>query len=147
MSEYASASGAPSAAQDAAAALARAQELRSTVKDGTKWYVRYQVIYGCASALLVLAIGLLGRPHGVALGIGFWCAVVVGLSVYAARQRVARLGFGRRHSGMIIAWALLYGAVLVPGMIWFQDAAAWWVSGALVVALPGLIGGYLEARR
>jgi hypothetical protein len=147
MSEYASASGTPSAAQDAAAALARAQELRSTVKDGTKWYVRYQVIYGCASAVMVLAIGLLGRPHGVALGIGFWVAVITGLSVYSARQRVSRVGFGRWHAGLIIAWALLYGAVLVPGMIWFQDAAAWWVPGALVVALPGLIGGYVEARR
>ncbi|MFG2286450.1 hypothetical protein ACGFOU_10365 [Streptomyces sp. NPDC048595] len=147
MSEYASASGAPTTAQDAAAALARAQELRSTVKDSAKWYVRYQVIYGCASAVLVLAIGLLGRPYGVALGIGFWCTVLAGLSAYAARQRVARLGFGRWHSGLIIAWALLYGAVLAPGMIWFQDAAAWWVAGALAVALPGLIGGYLEARR
>ncbi|MFD8330529.1 hypothetical protein ACF082_18460 [Streptomyces lydicus] len=135
------------AAEDAAAALARAQELSSTVREGAKWYVRYQVIYGCAAAVVVLAIGLLGHPYGVAIGVGFWGVVVAGLSVYSARQHVARRGFGRWHAGMIFAWALLYAAVLVPGTIWFQGAVAWWLPGALVVALPGLIGGYMEARR
>lgn len=147
MSEHASTSAHAYASEDAAAALARAQELGSTVREGTRWYVRYQVIYGCASALVVLAIGLLGKPYGVAIGIGFWCAVIAGLSVYSARQRVARRGFGRRYAGMIIACGVLYGAVLTPGTIWFPGVAAWWVPGALVVALPGLIGGYLEARR
>ncbi|MFE0377672.1 hypothetical protein ACFW1M_19270 [Streptomyces inhibens] len=135
------------AAKDAAAALARAQELSSTVRAGAKWYVRYQVVYGCAAAVVVLAIGLLSRPYGVAIGVGFWGLVVAGLSVYSARQRVARRGFGRWHASMIIAWGLLYAAVLVPGSIWFPGVVAWWVPGAVVVALPGLIGGYLEARR
>ncbi|GGU66699.1 hypothetical protein GCM10010211_34840 [Streptomyces albospinus] len=87
------------------------------------------------------------HPYGAAVGGGIWCAAIAGLSVYAARQPVARLEFGRRHGAMIAAWGLLYVAVLVPGMIWFQGAAVWWVSGAVLVALPGLIGGYLEARR
>ncbi|WP_336054087.1 hypothetical protein [Streptomyces sp. CA2R101] len=139
MAEYAS--------QEAAAALARARKLSSTVRDGTRWYVGYQVIYGCASAVLVLCIGLLGRPYGLAIGVGFWCVTIAGLSVYAARQRVARRGFGRRHGIMIASWGLLYGAVLFPGTMWFPGALAWWVPGALVVALPGLIGAYLEARR
>ncbi|MGD3110138.1 hypothetical protein [Streptomyces sp. YGL11-2] len=139
MGEYAS--------SDAAAALARAQELGSTVREGGKWYVRYQVIYGLAAGLLVLAIGLLEPPYGVAAGVGIWCATMAGLSVYEMRQSVARLGFGRRRNAMIGAWGLLHGAVLVPGLIWFQGVAAWWMVGAAVVALPGLIGGYLEARR
>lgn len=139
MSEYAS--------KDAAAALARAQELGSTVRNGSKWYVRYQVIYGCAAAVTVLAIGLLSHPYGVAIGIGFWLLSLTGLSVYAARQPVARRGFARWHSGLIISWGLLYFAVLFPGLTWFAGVAAWWVPGAVVVALPGVIGGYLEARR
>ncbi|MFF4606986.1 hypothetical protein ACFY12_30170 [Streptomyces sp. NPDC001339] len=134
-------------ASDAAAALARAQELSSKVRDSSRWYVWYQVIYGCASGLLVLAIGLLDHPYGVAIGITCWCLVIGGLSVYAARQRVSRRGFGRWHGGLIGTWALLYNAVLIPGCIWFPGVAAWWVPGALVVALPGLIGAYLEARR
>ncbi|AWN28826.1 hypothetical protein RB199_35210 [Streptomyces libani] len=139
MAEYAS--------RDAAAALARAKELGSTVRNGTKWYVRYQVIYGCAAAVMVLSVGLLAPPYGVAIGTGIWVATIVALSVYAARQRVARRGFGRRHAGLITVWALLFLAVLIPGTLWHQGAASWWVPGAVVVALPGLIGGYLEARR
>ncbi|UQA93861.1 hypothetical protein [Streptomyces halobius] len=139
MSEYAS--------KDAAAALARAQRLGSTVRNGSKWYVRYQVIFGCAAAVAVLAIGLVRHPYGLAAGMGFLGLAITGLSVYAARQPVARRGFARWHVGMIIAWALLYPAVLIPGAVWFEGVAAWWVPGAMVVALPGVIGGYLEARR
>ncbi|GAU64697.1 hypothetical protein SSP35_01_00330 [Streptomyces sp. NBRC 110611] len=105
------------------------------------------MVYGFASGLVVLAIGLLDHPYGVAVGIGFWCAVIAGLTAYSARQRVARRGFGRWHASLIIAWGLLYLAVLTPGTIWFEGATEWWVTGALVVSLPGLIGGYLEARR
>ncbi|MFE1765066.1 hypothetical protein ACWDBF_33765 [Streptomyces angustmyceticus] len=140
MSEYAS-------KDAAAAALDRMQRLSSTVRDGARWYVRYQLVYGCASAVLVLSIGLLDRPYGVTIGIGLWCVAIAGLSVYAARQRVARRGFGRRHGIMIALWGLLYGVVLAPGTMWFPGNLAWWVPGALVVALPGLIGAYLEARR
>ncbi|QHC26067.1 hypothetical protein [Streptomyces sp. GS7] len=139
MGEYAS--------SDAAAALARAQALGSTVREGGKWYVRYQVIYGLAAGLMVLSIGLLKHPYGVAVGGGIWCAAIAGLSVYAVRQPVARLGLGRRQTVMIVLWGLLHNAVLTPGMIWFRGVAAWWMVGAAVVALPGLIGGYLEARR
>ncbi|MFD9209756.1 hypothetical protein ACFVZM_26215 [Streptomyces sioyaensis] len=139
MAEYAS--------KDAMAALARAQELRATVRDGTKWYAWYQVIFGGAAAVMVLSIGLISRPHGVAIGCGMWFAVIIGLSVYAARQRVARSGFRRRHATLITVWALLYGGVLSAGLIWFPGVVAWWVPGALLVALPGLIGGYLETRQ
>ncbi|MGW8557923.1 hypothetical protein [Streptomyces tubercidicus] len=139
MGEYAS--------RDAAAALARAQELGSTVRSGAKWYVWYQVIFGCSAAVMALCIGLLAAPQGVAIGTGIWVATIAGLSVYSARQRVARRGFGRWHAGLITVWALLYLAVLLPGVFWHQGAAAWWVPGALVVALPGLIGSYVEARR
>ncbi|MFG2830141.1 hypothetical protein ACGFWI_22190 [Streptomyces sp. NPDC048434] len=139
MSEYAS--------KEAAAALDRVRKLSSTVRDGAKWSVWYQLVYGCAAAVLVLSIGLLGRPYGLAIGTGLWCVTITGLSVYAARQRVARRGFGWRHGVMIASWGLLYSAVLVPGTMWFPGVLAWWVPGALVVALPGLIGAYLEARR
>ncbi|WP_274914082.1 hypothetical protein [Streptomyces sp. WZ-12] len=135
------------ASHDAAATLARAAQLGSTVRKGTRWYVRYQFVHGAAAGLAVLAIGLLRAPYGVAVGTGFLVVVVSWLSVYAARQPVARRGFGIRHGIMIGTWGLLYAAVLTLGVIFFPGVAAWWVPGAVVVALPGLIGGYLEARR
>ncbi|ANZ16999.1 hypothetical protein ACH4YO_37160 [Streptomyces noursei] len=139
MGEYAS--------SDAAAALARAQELSSMVRKRTAWYVRYQVVYGCAAGLLVLVIGLVKAPFGPAIGSGGWVATIAALSVYAARQPVARRGFGRWHGILIGTWALLYSAVLWLGLVFFRGDASWWVPGAVVVSLPGLIGGYLEARK
>ncbi|MEU7179147.1 hypothetical protein ACWIG3_32600 [Streptomyces celluloflavus] len=139
MSEY--------AAKDASDALARARELGSSVRGSGRWYVRYQVIFGCAAALCVLAIGLLHHPYGVALGTGFWVVVIAGLSVYSARQRVVGRGFALRHGGLIATWGVLNGAVLAGGVTWFPGVAAWWVPGAVAVALPGLVGGFLAARR
>lgn len=139
MAEYAS--------QEAAAALDRARKLSSTVRDGTRWYVGYQLIYGCASAAQLLSVGLLDRPYGVAIGSSLLCVAVVGLGVYAGRQRVARRGFGWRLGVMLASWGLLFGAVMIPGTVCFPGVLAWWVPGAVVVALPGLIGAYLEARR
>ncbi|MFE6687200.1 hypothetical protein ACFVFQ_12050 [Streptomyces sp. NPDC057743] len=135
------------ASNDAAAALARAAQLGSTVRKGTRWYVRYQFVFGGVTGLAVFAIGVLKAPYGVAVGTGLLVAVVSWLSVYAARQPVSRRGFGIRHGIMIGTWGLLYAAVLALGIIFFPGVAAWWVPGAVVVALPGLIGGYLEARR
>ncbi|MFD0168412.1 hypothetical protein ACFVJH_30365 [Streptomyces decoyicus] len=135
------------ASKDAAAALARAQELSATVRDGTKWYVRYLVIFGCASAAQALAVGLLVHPYGMAIGTGIGGVTVTALSVYAVRQRVSRRGFGWWHAGLMGVWTLLYVGVLLLGFGYFPGAVAWWVPGALVVALPGLIGSYLEARR
>ncbi|KUL34961.1 hypothetical protein ADL22_29125 [Streptomyces sp. NRRL F-4489] len=134
-------------AGDAAAALARAAELGDTVRKGTRWSVRYQIVYGCAAGLMVLAIGLVKSPWGTAFGLAFWGAVVAGLSVYAARQPVARRGYGKRHAVLIASWGVLYGVVLAAGIAFFPGVAAWWVPGAVAVALPGLIGAYLEARR
>ena len=77
--------------------------------------VRYLVIFGCASAAQVLSVGLLAHPYGVAIGIGIGGVTVTALSVYAARQRVSRRGFGRWHAGLMGVWTLLYVAVLLLG--------------------------------
>lgn len=137
----------PSNPIDAATALARAQELDSAVRSGSRWFVRYQVLYGIAAAVTVATLGLLSYPVGVAIATTFWLVTIAALSVYAIRQPVSRHGLGRRHQLMILVWTLLYIAVLFPGTRWFSGEPAWWLPGAVVVALPGLVGAYLAARR
>ncbi|MYT30204.1 hypothetical protein GTY73_15545 [Streptomyces sp. SID8354] len=139
MGEYASG--------EAAAALARAAELGAAVRRNSKWFVWYQVVFGCATGLQMLAVGLLKAPYGASFGGVLVGLAMAGLGVYAGRRPVVRQGHGRRMATMMGAWGLLYGAVFIPGLIWFQGVVAWWVPGAVAVALPGLIGGYLEARR
>ncbi|GGU48050.1 hypothetical protein GCM10010211_10270 [Streptomyces albospinus] len=139
MGEYAS--------SDASAALARAEELGSVVRRGTRWFAWYQVVFGCGAGLQLLIVGLLKPAYAASFSGVVFGAVMAGLWVYVGRQPVVRRGFGTRIAIMVGAWALLYAAVLVPGFIWFQGVAGWWMPGAVAVALPGLIGGYLEARR
>lgn len=134
-------------AMEPAAALARARELDATVRSGSMWYVRYQLIYASAAAVAVFTLGLLSSPAGVAIVTVCWFIVIAALIIYALRQPVTRRGFGRRHTFMILAWAVLYQAVLMPGVLWFEGDLRWWLPGAVVVAAPGLVGAYLEARR
>ncbi|GGX72248.1 hypothetical protein [Streptomyces hiroshimensis] len=131
----------------AATALARAQALDSTVRSGSRWFVRYQWLFGCAAAVAVLACGLIDGPAGAIVFAVLWVAAVTTLAVWANRQPVSRHGLGRRHHVMIAAWGLLHAAVITPGTIWFRGDLAWWVPGAVVVALPGLVGAWREGRR
>jgi hypothetical protein len=48
---------------------------------------------------------------------------------------------------MIGSWALVYLAVLLPGVTWFKGNPAWWLPGAVAVAVPSLLMARLTARR
>ncbi|MFI0357106.1 hypothetical protein [Actinomadura sp. 9N407] len=131
----------------AAAALARAANLRASVEHGSRWLIRYQLVYGAAAFISVLLLGLISGPAGVAVSTGVWVVTIILLSVYAVRQPVAHRGMGLRHGIMIGSWALIYSAVLVPGITWFEGELAWWLPGAVAVAVPALLMAYLTARR
>jgi hypothetical protein len=45
------------------------------------------------------------------------------------------------------AFNLLFGAVYLPGRIWFEHEVAWWLSAAVIAALPWLNGAYVVARQ
>ncbi len=132
---------------DATEALARAGALRSSVNQRSRWLIRYQLGYGGSAFVSVLLLGLFGGPAGVAASVGFWVIAIIALSVYAHRQPVAHRGMARSHGFMIAAWTLVYFAVLFPGVTWFEGDLAWWVPGAVAVAVPSLLAAYLTARR
>ncbi|MFC5144000.1 hypothetical protein [Streptomyces aureoversilis] len=134
-------------ATTAATALARAQALDSTVRDGSRWFARYQLVFGCAAAVAVLACSLIDGPASAIAFALFWAGTVTALAVWANLQPVRPRGLGRRHHYLIATWALLHAAVIAPGTTWFRGNPAWWVPGAVVVALPGLVGAWREGRR
>ncbi|MEV0401860.1 hypothetical protein [Actinoallomurus sp. NPDC050550] len=134
-------------AMDAAEALARAQDLDSAVRGGSRWAVRYQLVYGVAIAITVAVVGLLGHPVGTVVGTVFWLVTLAALIVYALRQPVIRRGFGQRHSLALGASTMLYIVTLFTGTSHFEGDPAWWLPGAVVVALPAFIGAYVAARR
>ncbi|SEG76259.1 hypothetical protein SAMN04489712_111142 [Thermomonospora echinospora] len=129
----------------ASAVLAQAEALQDKVRHRSLWYARYLRCYGAAAFVMTL---MLCWGKGWVVGsVALWGVVIAALSVYAARQPVARRGFGRRHRLIIGCWAVLYAAVLVPGTIWFQGEPVWWLPGAVLVSLPAFIGAHLEGRR
>ncbi|AQZ62596.1 unnamed protein product [[Actinomadura] parvosata subsp. kistnae] len=133
--------------RDAAAALAHADGLGAKVRQRSQWYGRFLVLYSVAAFFVVLVIGLNPGPVGAIASMAIWAPALTGLVVYAFKQPVTRAGFTRRHLLIIGSWTALYLAVLFPGTAWFEGNLAWWLPGALVVAIPGLIGAYVEVRR
>jgi hypothetical protein len=132
--------------EGAVAALAKAGELRASVEHSSRWLIRYQLAYGAAAFASVLPLGLLDDLAGVAISVSFWLVAITLLSVYAARQPVAHRGMARSHGIMIGSWTLTYMAVLFPGVTWFRGEPAWWLPGAVAVAIPSLVMAWLTAR-
>ncbi|MFE1409427.1 hypothetical protein ACIGFK_16505 [Streptomyces sp. NPDC085524] len=130
----------------AAGALGRAVELEKAALRRSGWYGRYLAVFG-AGQLFLVPMALLWR--GPAAGAAFAVAqalIVGGLSLYAARQRVMRRGFGLRHGVIIGTWGVLFAATVVLGANVFTGNVAFAAAGALVCALPAAIGARLELR-
>lgn len=137
----------PSSPDEAAAELATAERLRSAVADKSAWYVRYQLVFGLAAAVVVLAIGLAGSRAWAAAALAAWGLIIGALSWYASRQPVSSVRQPLRHRRMIVIWTVLYATALSAGLGHHQGDAAWWIPAAVVVALPAIIGAVAEARR
>ncbi|MFD7556442.1 MULTISPECIES: hypothetical protein [unclassified Streptomyces] len=130
-----------------AGALGRASELEKAALRRSGWYGRYLAVFG-GSQLFLVPMALLWR--GPAAGAAFAMAqalIVGGLSLYAARQRVMRRGFGILHGLVIGTWGLLFAATVVLGVNVFTGNVAFAATGAVVCALPAAVGAALELRR
>ncbi|MEU4539148.1 hypothetical protein AB0G15_30270 [Streptosporangium sp. NPDC023825] len=128
-------------------ALARARELDALVRNRSRWYSQYLVLFGVATLVMVPVLGFASGVLAVAVSTTLWMAFVAALIVYAARQPVSRHGYGARHGVIMAAWGVLYLGVLLCGVVWFPGEPAWWLPGAVLVSLPPFAGAYLEARR
>ncbi len=120
---------------DAAAALDRADRLATATRArGWRWVRLYLTGWAVASVGLVLAIGLGGRVGFVA-GMAAWVAIVTVGATWAARQGALAVGTRRRIAVGAVSWAVVYGAVLVTGMVVWPGSVAYWVPAALVSAV------------
>lgn len=131
---------------DAAAALARADQLKISVDDRSGWLVRFQLGFAAMSLIMALLLGLLPRPAGIVASLAFMVITLPVLIFYAVRQPVAHRGMARSHLLMMAAWTVLYLATITSGLR-FPGEPAFWVPAAVIVSLPGFAGAYLTARR
>lgn len=129
--------------------LAKAEQLASTSSNtAARWYVRYLVIYGVASFVLAASFAVIPDSRLATLvTMPFWLVIVVGLSVWAARQRTAVRGFGWLHGTVIGVWAAVWAATIGLGTTVFVGVWQWFVACGVVLAGIAFTGAYVTHRR
>lgn len=65
---------------------------------------------------------------------------------FLAGVRMTPVGFSRRWAGALVAWGALFAAVLVPGLLFLRGEPLFWFAGALLCAVPLVVGARAEAR-
>ncbi|MEW1545979.1 hypothetical protein [Streptomyces tsukubensis] len=132
---------------EAQAALGRAARVESAALRNSGWYTRYLWVFA-AGQLALVPMSLLWQGITAALVFALSVfALVGGLSVYAARQRVVRRGFGALHGGVIGSWAALFAVSVGLGTSSFEDSVPFAVVAAVACALPPGLAAIAEGRR
>ncbi|WP_372411564.1 hypothetical protein [Streptomyces luteireticuli] len=130
---------------DAAAALRGAARIENAARGSSHWYAVYLWIFAAWQLAFVPAVVL--WHAGTAASGGANAALVSGLSVYAARQRVVPRGFARRHCTVIGTWAALYALTIVLSVTVLRDNVLFAAVAAPVCALPFAVAAVGERRR
>ncbi|MGW1199348.1 hypothetical protein ACWD4B_26430 [Streptomyces sp. NPDC002536] len=132
---------------DARVTLARAAGLETAARGRSGWYARYLWAFA-AWQLVLVPVSVLW--HGFASSLVYGPAnalLVVGLSLYAARQRAVRRGFGVKHGVVMGSWAAVFVLAVTLGNTVFVNSPAFAVAATSACVLPPAAGAWLEMRR
>jgi len=111
-----------------------------------RWLRRFLLLFAAASVVLVLVLGLGGRP-GLFIGMGLWVVTISVAVPWANRQGAVPRGTGSLSAWTWASWAALYCGLLVVGLSTFPGRPAFWVPAALVTAVPFLVAAATTGRR
>ncbi|MFD6100124.1 hypothetical protein ACFVWN_12185 [Nocardiopsis flavescens] len=126
-------------------ALEQAEALKARMRGQGGWYAVFGVGYAAMSCGLILAVGLL--PEALPWTMGVFAVVLAVLIAYAVTRSAQPRNLGALHLGMMGAWTAVYLVTLIVGINVFPGEPAWWVSGALLSALPPLAVAYVALRQ
>ncbi|MFG2486743.1 MULTISPECIES: hypothetical protein [Streptomyces] len=130
----------------AVGALGRAAGLEQAARQRSGWYARYLWAFAAGQLVLVpIAVLWRGPVSGVVFAVTN-ALLVTGLSVYAARQRVVRRGFGVKHGVLVGSWAVVFALSITLGTAAFGHGVAFAAVAALACALPPAVGAWTETR-
>ncbi|MEU9161187.1 hypothetical protein AB0D29_13065 [Streptomyces sp. NPDC048424] len=133
-------------AVEAAGALGRAAGMEKAARARSGWYARYLWAFA-AGQLVLVPLAVLGRgPVAVILMGVINVLLVSGLSLYAARQRVVRRGFGVKHGVLVGSWAVVFALMVLLGTTVFGRSVPFAAGAALACALPLALGAWSEMR-
>lgn len=132
---------------EASRALENADRLSSKARQAGRWYARFLILFAVASALFASSFTLVSDKAGSLAMTGVFLAVTFVLLGWAQRQKTVLAGMGRVHSAVMLCWGLLWAVTVVVGSEVFPGEPAWWISGALAMAAPCLVGAHVTYRR
>lgn len=132
---------------EAQAALTEAERVGRTVREHSRWYVRYLITFGVATIVAVSVLYWIEGSTAATLWAAGWALFVAAISRYAARQPVQGRGLRRQHLTILGACIGLYAVMLCTGLVWFDDAWWWWPLAGVVVSIPAFAGAYWLSRR
>lgn len=132
----------------AAADLARAEGAAGRIRTESRWMARYMAVFAVGFAVLTLILGLV-EPLWLRLTLSgmLWVPLVVGMVWWALRRRSVMQHVGRRF---VAGWAGtggLYAIVVAVGTPGQLGNAAYWVPGAVLVAVQLGATAWRESRR
>ncbi|MEU8888706.1 hypothetical protein [Streptomyces sp. NPDC048442] len=131
----------------AAEALRQADRVESAAWQGSSWYLRFLLVFGLAQLVIAPTLVLWRGPASTFVAIGVNTAVVIAMSVYAARQRTLRRGFGIRHGAVIGGWGVAFGLTAALGTTFLHGNTLFAAVATLACALPFAVGAWFEIRR
>ncbi|GAB3205260.1 hypothetical protein ACQEU5_02070 [Marinactinospora thermotolerans] len=132
---------------EARTALTTAGVIDAKVRATGRWYASWAACYAVLTAGCTAVLGLFPGPGVIVVATLTWASAIALLTALAQRRSATvPRGQGRRHGMMILAWALLYGAVLLIGLYLFPGEPAWWIPGALLTAVPPAVAAWQTLR-
>jgi hypothetical protein len=146
--------GVPMTDRDAAtdhtvATSADAEHSRERAVAAGRWFARYLVFVGLASAALIVLLEVY-FPDGLARVLAGlpWLVVMIGLSWWAEQQSVYPAGATRYMWASIAGWLALYLVAVGPLVRWqFGEDLVAWLVAAVVMSIPFLAAAGLVLRR
>lgn len=139
----------PSAELTAATAEDVASRSRSHAVAAGRWFSRYLVVVGLASAALI-AVQETFFPDGWARLVPglVWLVVMIALASRAERQSVYPVGATRSMAAAMAGWLALYLVVIGPFVRWqFGQHPLAWSVAAVVVSAPFFAAAAWVRRR
>jgi hypothetical protein len=124
-----------------ASAVAKAERARAL---GWRWVRIYLVVWALASVALVLGLGVGSREVTIGFLIA-WAGLAVGGGLWRRARGLVPRGSGRRIGRAAGLWAASYGIVLAVGFSLETDSLGFWLSAAVLTAIPLLIAAIIPA--
>ncbi|MDT0329324.1 hypothetical protein [Nocardiopsis lambiniae] len=128
-------------------ALEQAGTLGARMRGQGGWYGIFGAGYAAMSCGLILAIGFAPSLSFMMWATAVCLLLIAVLITYALTRPVQPRSMGRLHLGMMGAWTVVYSVTVVVGSTWLPDVAAWWITGAVLSAVPPLVAGYVALRQ